>query len=226
MARTDFDVQVAGLKELVQGLRTMQDRGKQRQIIGDSLSRTGRAVVIPAMKRQMAADFKKKGSHKNPRGVENGRGQGGPAERNVTARRGRLRSGELVAVGFGPRAWWSHFPIIGTRAHSLEAKRPGRSPYSVIPAMSNAAAGRRARRAMGVRAISFSGPTGPAMTRGAVRANRGLRSPGTRGTDSIRKAVQGVVPRLNERYAADLNAAYERFISRPTRQAKPRTPGT
>lgn len=225
-SRVDFDIQVAGLKELHEGLRTIADRGKQRSIIGDSLSRSGRAIVIPKMRRQMAADFKRKGSHQNPRGVENGRGQGGPAERNVTARRARLRYGELVAVNFGPRAWWSHLPIGGTRAHSLEAKKSGRGRWSLLPFQPDVRAARRARRELGTRAISFVGSAGPSMTRGSVRANAGLRHPGTRGTDSIGKAVRGVVPRLNERYVADLSTAYERYLSRPTRQAKARTPGT
>lgn len=225
-SRVDFDIQVAGLKELHEGLRAIADRSKQRSIIGDSLSRSGKAIVIPEMRRQMAADFKHKRSHKNRKGVQDGRGAGGPAERNVTARRARLRYGELVAVNFGPRAWWSHLPIAGTRPHSLAANRGERGRWSVLPFRPDARAARRARRELGTRAISFVGSTGPSMTRGSVRANAGLRHPGTRGTDSIRKAVAGVVPRLNERYVADLSTAYERYISRPTRQAKPRTPGT
>lgn len=246
-SRTDFDIQVAGLKELIAGFEQLQDRNTLRSVIGGSLAESGRATVVPAIKRQMSADFKRKGSHRNPRGVENGRGQGGPAEKNVTARRARLRSGELVAINFGPRAWWSHFPIGGTKAHSLAAKRDGRSRFSVLPFMADAAAGRRARRGMGLRlshrgtaapgwgtwesrtsalgGIRISGAAGASSVRGSVRANAGLHSPGTRGTDSVHKAVQGVVPALNARYVADLQKAYDKYLTKPTRSARPRKPG-
>ena len=223
MPRTDFDVQVAGLKELVEGLRTMQDPKAQKRIIGDSLAKTGKAVVIPALRQQMASDFKKRGVHRNKRGVTSGRGKGGPAERNVTARRSRLRNGELVAVNFGPRAWWSHFPITGTKPHVIAATGRGpfgrQAPSSVVRSINRQYTGRTNR------SNGDLTRTGKALFIQGYYRER-VQHPGSRGTDSIRKAVQGVVPRLNERYAADLSAAYERFISRPTRQAKPRTPGT
>lgn len=224
-SRTDFDIQVAGLKELIAGFEQLQDRNTLRSIIGGSLAESGRATVVPAIKRQLSADFKKKGSHRNPRGVDNARGQGGPAERNVTARRARLRGGELVAINFGPRAWWSHFPIGGTKAHSLAAKRDGRSRFSVLPFAADPTAGRRARKGIGARAIRFSGAAGASSVRGSVRANAGLHSPGTRGTDSVHKAVQGVVPALNARYVADLQKAYDKYLTKPTRSARPRKPG-
>lgn len=224
-SRTDFDIQVAGLKELIGGFEKLQDRSTLRSVIGGSLSTSGRAVVIPAIKRQLSADFKRKGSHRNPRGVENGRGQGGPAEKNVTARRARLRSGELVAINFGPRAWWSHFPIGGTKPHSLAAKRDGRSRFSVLPFAADPTAGRLARKRIGARAIRFSGSVGPSSARGNVRANAGLHSPGTRGTDSVHKAVQGILPALNARYVADLQKAYDKYLTKPTRAARPRKPG-
>lgn len=224
-SRTDFDIQVAGLKELVAGLETLQKRSTLQSVIGGSLATSGRAVVVPAIKRQLSADFKRKGSHRNPRGVENGRGQGGPAEKNVTARRARLRSGELVAINFGPRAWWSHFPIGGTKAHSLAAKRDGRSRFSVLPFAADPTAGRLARKRIGAKAIRFSGSVGASSVRGSVRANAGLRSPGTRGTDSVHRAVQGVLPAVNARYIGDLEKAYQKHLTNPTRRAKPRPPG-
>jgi hypothetical protein len=232
--RTDFDLQVAGLKELIAGLRVLQG-AELRRVVDRSLTSTMRRVVVPEMKRQMGADFKDKNSHRSS--VKPGRGQGGPAERNVTVRTVRKRAGELTAKSAGPRAWWSHFPIAGTKAHSLAA-RSGRKPFSVLPYRPDAAAGRRARQSMGftltkatpdggtrtvgLGAIRIVGSRGEAQTRGNIRSNAGLRSPGTRGTNSIQKAVQRVVTRVNQRYASDLGAAYQKHLVQPTRRAKPR----
>lgn len=217
--RTDFDMQVAGLKELIVGLRTLQGRELGR-VIDRSLSTTMRRVVVPAMRRQMSSDFKEKGSHRSK--VEAKRGEGGPAERSVTVRNVRKRHGELVAKSAGPRAWYAHMPIAGTKPHSLAAKKKGRGPFSVLPFRADVGAARKARRGMGTRGIRLVGAAGPAQMRGSVRANAGLRHPGTRGTNSIQKAVQGVVPRMNERYATDLGAAYQKHLVGPTKRAKPR----
>lgn len=233
--RTDFDMQVSGLKEFIAGLRTLQGP-ELRRVVDRSLTTTMRRVVVPEMKRQMSADFKDKGSHRSS--VTPARGQGGPAERNVTVRTVRKRAGELTAKSAGPRAWWSHFPIAGTRPHSLAARRQGRKAYSVLPYRGDAVVGRRARRSMGftlnkatpdggtrtvgLGAIRIVGSRGPAQTRGSVRVNAGLRSPGTRGTNSVQKAVQRVVGRVNARYVADLGAAYQKHLVQPTRRAKPR----
>lgn len=197
MARTDFELQVAGIKELVQGLRTMQDPKVLGRVIGASLDRTGRAVVVPAIKRRIAADTKNPGSHRPPRSKDGSgaatpkRGTQGPAARNVTSRAvKRLRPGELVARNFGPRAWYSHFPIVGTRPHEIRP-RPGNT------------------RGLYVRG------------RWVSRVDH----PGSRGTDSVRKAVQGVVPVLDARYAKDLDAAWQRHLTGPTRRARPKPPG-
>ena len=247
--RTRFDMQVTGLSELVIGLRTMQGP-ELAKTIEDSASRTIRGVAVPAMKRQMSADFKHKGSHREPKRRGGGGeqatprpGRGGPAESNVRVRRLRKRGNEIVAISAGPRAWYAHLPIGGTEPHSLEGRK-GAGRYSVLPMQANAAAGRAARNRMGLRlslagqaapgwgtweqktvglrGIRISGRAGAASVRGSVRFNRGLRHPGTRGTNSIQKAVRGIEPVMNTRYASDLQKAYDRRIAGPTRRARPR----
>jgi hypothetical protein len=196
--RTDFDLQVAGLKELIVGLRELQgpELGK---VIDRSLTTTMRRVVVPEMKRQMAADFKRPGSHRPKEGLKVKRGQSGPTARNVTVRSVRKRSGELVAKSAGPRSWYSHFPIGGTRAHVITAA--GLDARSV----------RQLNRGTASRALRIAG---------AFAAR--VEHPGSRGTNSIAKAVQAVVPRLNARYRSDLEAAYQKHLVQPTRRAKPR----
>jgi len=173
--RTDFDMQVSGLKEFIAGLRTLQGP-ELRRVVDRSLTTTMRRVVVPEMKRQMSADFKDKGSHRSS--VTPARGQGGPAERNVTVRTVRKRAGELTAKSAGPRAWWSHFPIAGTRPHSLAARRQGRKAYSVLPYRGDAVVGRRARRSMGftLNPMAAPAPSGSARSASWAAADRRRRA--------------------------------------------------
>lgn len=198
MARTDFDLQVSGLKELIAGLRELQgpELGK---VIDRSLSTTMRRVVVPEMKRQMNADFAKPGSHRPKKGLTVKRGQSGPTARNVTVRSVRKRSGELVAKSVGPRSWYSHFPIGGTKRHIISA------------------------RGLDARAVrSLNRGTATAALRIAGQFVAKVEHPGSRGTNSVEKATQRVMARLNARYVSDLEAAYQKHLVQPTRRAKPR----
>lgn len=216
MPRTDFDMQVAGLKELVVGLQTMQgpELGK---VIADSARRTARSVAVPAMRRQMQADFKRPGSHRPPKKKDGSGerstpkpGQGGPAERNVTVRSLRKRSGELVALSVGPRAWYAHWPIAGTRPHVIRASGVGGRASNAEVRRFNRLGGRASVEGIS-QALAFSG-----------RYRTQVHHPGVRGTDSIRKAVVGIAPTMNARYVTDLQAAYDKHIAGPTRRAKPK----
>lgn len=197
-ARVDFDIKVAGLEELVQGLKDLQGQALAK-VIADSLRRSARGVVVPAMRRQMAADFKRTGSHQSK--VKPARGQAGPAERNVTVRTVRRRSGEVVALSIGPRAWYSHFPIGGTKPHVITAR--GLSARQV----------RQLNRGTAPRALVIG-------SRFLAKVNH----PGSRGTDSVTKAARGVTDQLNARYVSDLQKAYDKHLAGPTRRARPKTP--
>lgn len=220
---TRFDMEVSGLKELVAGLRTMQGP-ELVKTIEDSASRTIRGVAVPAMKRQMAADFKNLGSHKEPRRKDGSGerskpkpGRQGPAERNVRIRRLRKRGNEIVAIAAGPRAWYAHYPIGGTRPHVIAASGLGGVATSSIVRSMN-------RDYTGKRLITKDGQltrSGRALLIGNLYATR-VQHPGSTGTNSIQKAIRGIEPQMNARYATDLQKAYDRRIAGPTRRAKKR----
>lgn len=218
--RVDFDLKVAGITELIAGLETLQGP-ELRKVITDSLSRTARGVVVPAMRRQMASDFKRTGSHKDRKGVSPKRGQGGPAESNVTVRSTRKRHGELVALGVGPRAWYGHFPIGGTKPHVISATGRGpfgrQAPSSVVRSINREYTGRTTRSSGALTR------TGRALYIQGYYRER-VQHPGSRGTDSITRAVRGITDQLDARYGADLQKAYDKHLVGPTRRAKPRTP--
>lgn len=216
MMRTDFDMHVSGLKEFVAGLGTLGE--DLPRVLEASATRSIRGVVLPAMRRQMSADFKDKGSHRPPRNDDGSvskpkRGRGGPAERNVTVRKLRKRTGEVVALIAGPRAWYAHFPITGTRPHVIQARGLGgfAASGSVVRSLNRLARGdyRTGSRAFN-RALVFRG----------IYTTK-VMHPGTKGTDSIRKAVQSVAHLMNARYVSDLQAAYEKHLAGPTRRARP-----
>ena len=63
-------------------------------------------------------------------------GPTGNLRRSVAARSNRLRAGEMAAATVGTRqriAPHRHLVTGGTKAHSLQAKRPGKSPWSRMP---------------------------------------------------------------------------------------------
>lgn len=228
MSRTDFDMEVSGLKEMVTGLRTLQGP-ELPKVIEASAGRTMRAVVVPAMRRQMSADFKDKGSHREPKKADGSGerakprpGRSGPAERNVTVRKLRKRSGEIVALKAGPRAWYAHFPIAGTKAHVIRARGAfGEATSSDVRKIN--------RLARGEYRFTTRDLQGGKVSKAYMRAlvinglyRQQVSHPGSRGTNSIQKAVQGVTPQLNARYAGDLQAAYEKHLAGPTRRARPR----
>lgn len=201
---------VSGLREMIVGFHELQGPELPR-VIGMSLAGSMRAVVVPAIKRQMSSDFKDLGSHREPKDSSGTprkprRGRGGPAEKNVTVRKVRKRGGELVAIGVGPRAWYAHFPIAGTRPHVISTRAVG-------------------ARGTDSRARRINRGTETLTDRGALafggRFATVVNHPGSRGTNSVQKAVQGVERQVNERYAADLQKAYDRVIAGPVNRARP-----
>lgn len=215
--RTDFDMQVSGLKEFVTGLHTLGEA--LPKVLESSASRSIRGVVIPAMKRQMSADFKREGSHKPPRNDDGTvskpkRGRSGPAERNVTVRKLRRRQGEVVALAAGARAWYAHFPIAGTRPHVIQAR-------GIRGALASGASVRAINRLQSGGLRTGSRSANRALLISGVYTTR-VMHPGSRGTDSIRKAVHGVAEQMNTRYVADLQTAYDRHLAGPTRRARPK----
>lgn len=63
-------------------------------------------------------------------------GPTGNLRRSVAARANRLRAGEMAAATVGTRfrvAPHRHLVTEGTKAHSLEAKRPGKKAWSLMP---------------------------------------------------------------------------------------------
>lgn len=223
--RTDFDMQVSGLHELVAGLRTMRGP-EQVKVIESSAARSMRAVVIPSMRAQMRSDFKVLGSHREPRRQDGTLskpkpGRAGPAESNIRVKKLPKRGNEIVALSAGPRAWYAHMPIGGTRPHVISASGlGGEASRSQVRTINRSLTGQRLTRRDGYTLTR----TGRALLIRGAFASR-VEHPGSAGTNSIQKAVRGIEPQMNARYAADLQTAYDKHIAGPTRRARPRTPG-
>lgn len=148
-----YDVEIRGLREYIGALKSLDEKSLRREAT-NSLKRSGRAEVAPAITAAIVAAVEKPGSHRGPPGKK---GRGGPLETSVKALAARRRSGELVAVAVKPRAYWAGWFIRGTKEHTIRAKNaaalsigggfyasvqhPGSKPHDVIgPAARNKAA--------------------------------------------------------------------------------------
>lgn len=113
------------------------------------------------------------------------KGATGNLRRSISARANKLRPGEMAVATVGTRfkiARHRHLVTEGTDPHSLAAKRPGKSRYSVIPVRGGAP-----KLGYRVRAISFSGGTGDSQRVGSVRLNAGLYHPGSKANPFVER---------------------------------------
>ena len=163
-----------------------------------ALKRAATKEMVPAIRAALAADIKHPGSHRGPAG---NRGRKGPLERNVTARQVRKRSGELVAYGVGPRAWWAGWFIRGTKKHVITAKGLGLTASSTAVRSINKlrAGGYQSMRSNSMKAraqaLAFSGVY-----------RQQVEHPGTSGHDSVARAARGRSPAIQKRLRDDLFA--------------------
>lgn len=113
--RADVSFQIKGLNVLLGQMTAMQGRGFQKSA-SKSMAKVMRTIVVPALK--TAAPH---GAPNRNKKVKAGRK--GPVGRNITVRSVRKRRGEFVALSAGPRAFYAHFGIVGTKDHIIGVNR-------------------------------------------------------------------------------------------------------
>lgn len=113
-----YDIEIRGLREYISALKSLDERSLRREAT-NSLKRSGRTEVAPAISAAIAGAVENPGSHRGPSG---NRGRGGPLETSVKALVAKRRPGELVAISVKPRAYWAGWFIRGTKPHTIKAK--------------------------------------------------------------------------------------------------------
>lgn len=113
--RVDARFEITGLNVVLGQMSSCQGRGFQKGA-ARQMKKVMQLVVVPALRAGA------------PRGAANRnknvkRGRGGPENRNITVRQARLRPGEFVALSAGPRAFYAHFGIVGTKDHVIGVNR-------------------------------------------------------------------------------------------------------
>lgn len=191
------DFQVSGLEELLAGLGALDHKGIQN-LATASLKRSS-AGLVRAVRREAPV-----GPSPHVSSAKGKRGSKGPLSRNVTARKLRTRQGELVAISVGPRAWYKHFVIRGTRPHIIEARDAGgvRAESADIRRINRyEAGGYTSDRANSRHALRLA------------RAAQGrfvsrVRHPGARGNDFVSRAARGQAGPLRMALARDIEARF------------------
>lgn len=110
----DVDFRVTGIAELLAGLGALDQKGLAK-LATASMKRSTKGLQ-DAIKRDAP-----RGPEPHASARRGKRGKKGPLSRTVTTRTIRKRQGEMVALQVGPRAWYKHFVIRGTRRHVIEA---------------------------------------------------------------------------------------------------------
>lgn len=192
-----LDFRVTGLDELLAALGDLDRKGLQN-IAASSLKRSTPGLVR-AVRREAPT-----GPSPHVSAARGKRGRKGPLSRNVTARKVRARQGELVAISVGPRAWYKHFVIRGTRPHVIAAQgadgaRAGSSDIRRINRYE--AGGYTSDRANSRKALRLARA---ASGRFVVR----VRHPGARGNDFVRRAARGQAGPLRQALARDIEARF------------------
>jgi hypothetical protein len=113
-----WDFKVTGFAEYLRAVQSLQG-AELKKGASKAMRSAVRAVLVPAMKRELSSDIARPGSHRGPKGKA---GRTGPLASKVTVKVVRNRSRELVALSAGPRAWYRHFFLKGTGPHVIRAK--------------------------------------------------------------------------------------------------------
>ena len=123
MPRTDGFVQVKGLQEAMHALGVFTDPRIFGRMIEVELGVAAKAVIVPAIQQEARSAGRYSPSKNRNRGKASRRG---PLAKNVTVLQNKRKynvkfggGNTIAAVNVGPRAWYRHFVIQGTRRHSL-----------------------------------------------------------------------------------------------------------
>lgn len=116
--RTTGYVTVKGLEEAMRALGVFTTPTVFAKLVEAELTAAAKTVIVPAI--QQAAP---KGPAPHRSAMRGKRGRRGPLSKTVTVitnkRKYRRNNTEVGAVNVGPRAWYRHFVIQGTRPHGL-----------------------------------------------------------------------------------------------------------
>lgn len=192
------DFRITGVGELLASLAVLDEAGL-RSLATQSMKRSLKGTVT-AIRREAP-----QGPAPHTSAARGKRGRKGPLSRTVTVRTIRRRSGELVALQVGPRAWYKHFVIRGTAAHVITA----RDSEGV------AAESADVRRINRFEAGGYTSDR--ANSRKALRLAKAARSrfvfrvqhPGARGNDFVARAARGQGEHIRHALIADLRVRVE-----------------
>jgi hypothetical protein len=118
-----FEIDARDLLKAQKALKAL-GQPQLRKTTAKALTAAAQSIVVPVMRAEIAGSVK--GKSPSPRPTWMGspkRGKQGPLSKSVRSKQLRKRSArsgdEMIAIGVGPRAWYKHFVIQGTRAHTL-----------------------------------------------------------------------------------------------------------
>lgn len=182
------DLRITGMDELLASLGALDEKG-MRKLATQSIKRSLKGTV-EALKREAP-----RGPAPHRSSAKGRRGRKGPLSRNVTVRSLRRRTGELVALQAGPRAWYKHFVIRGTKAHVIEARAAdgSRATSSEVRRINRFESGYYRTRKGHLGALLIS-------SRFVFR----VRHPGASGNDFVSRAASGQGERVRDALAKDM----------------------
>lgn len=186
--RADVRFEVKGLDVLRRQMTACQGRGFQKGATR-SMKKVMQTVVLPALKAAAPKGAKNRQKAKS--------GRQGPVASNIKVLVARKRPGEFVALKAGPRAWYAHFGIHGTKDHVIRAglNRANRNRQGQYrPDTSNASSrrSRAANREGHVPALSVNG-----------RFYSVVRVKGVKSSDWVTRAASGKAQQALAMLAAD-----------------------
>lgn len=113
-------VEIRGLQEALNAMGVFTDPAVFNKMVTAELAAAAKEVIVPAIQGEAKSASKYSPSRSRTRGKQ---GRRGPLAKTVTVknnkRKYRRNSTEVAAVNVGPRAWYRHFVVQGTRRHSL-----------------------------------------------------------------------------------------------------------
>lgn len=176
MSSNGTDFRVTGMTELLAVLAEAQGLSLKRTT-ESSLKSSGKNLVT-AIRREAPT-----GPAPHTSAQKGKRGRKGPLAQKVTTKVLRPRHGEIAAINTGPRAWYKHFVIRGTKPHIISAtSRSGeQAPGSDVRSMN------RGTLKVGDRFVFR------------------VHHPGARANDFVHRAARG----QGDRITADLKANVE-----------------
>lgn len=187
------DLRITGIDGVLAALGELDEAGL-RKLATQSMKRSLKGTV-DAIRREAP-----KGPAPHRSSARGRRGKKGPLSRNVTVRTIRRRSGEMVALQVGPRAWYKHFVIRGTRSHVIQASDRSGS-------VAQGADLRRINRFESGHYLTRKGRLGAMLVHSRFVFR--VRHPGAHGDDFVARAARGQGERVRAALVDDMRTRVE-----------------